>query len=75
MTKYEEFYSSKVFLKGSGTQRTADCPFCGHKNDLSINIETGQCKCFYCDFEGDAFDFLKKLAGIDFRQAKKELMK
>ncbi|MBA7470287.1 DNA primase [subsurface metagenome] len=75
MTKYERFYSSKVSLKGSGTQRTTDCPFCEHKNDLSINIETGQCKCFQCDFEGDAFDFLQKLEKEDFTQAKEELMK
>jgi len=74
MTKYEQFYRSKVSLKGSGTQRTADCPFCEHKNDLSINIETGQCKCFQCDFEGDAFDFLQKLEKKDFTQAKEELM-
>lgn len=75
MSKYEGFYSSKISLKGSETQRTADCPFCRHKNDLSINIETGQCKCFQCDFEGDAFDFLQKLEGIAFKQAKKDLMK
>lgn len=75
MTKYEEFYGSKVLLKGSGKQRTTNCPFCGHKNDLSINIETGQCKCFQCDFEGDTFDFLERLEGIEFKEVKKELMK
>lgn len=77
MTKYEQFYSGKTSpsLRGSGTQRTADCPFYGHRNDLSVNIETGQCKCFYCEFEGDAFDFLQKLEGIEFKKAKKELMK
>lgn len=75
MTKYEEFYSSKVSLKGSGTQWTAICPFCGHKNDLSINIETGQCRCFYCDFKGDTFDFLQELEGTEFKEVKKELMK
>ncbi len=75
MSKYEEFYGSKVLLKGSGTQRTANCPFCEHKNDLSVNIETGQCKCFQCDFEGDAFDFLERIEGIEFKEVKRELMK
>ncbi len=75
MTKYEEFYGGTVLLKGSGTQRTTNCPFCEHKNDLSINIETGQCKCFQCDFEGDTFDFLKRLEGIEFKEVKRELMK
>ncbi len=75
MTKYEGFYGSRISLKGSGPQRTADCPFCRHKNDLSINIQTGQSKCFQCDFEGDAFDFLQTLEGIEFKQAKKDLMK
>lgn len=75
MTKYEEFYGSKILLKGSGTQRTTNCPFCRHKNDLSINIETGQCKCFQCDFEGDTFDFLERIEGIEFKEVKKELMK
>lgn len=75
MTRYEEFYSSKISLKGSGTQRTANCPFCRHKNDLSINVETGQCKCFQCDFKGDAFSFLQELENKNFAQAKEELMK
>jgi len=75
MPKYEQFYRSKVSLNGLGTQRTTNCPFCGHNNDLSINIETGQCKCFQCEFEGDAFDFLQRLERIEFKQARKELMK
>ncbi len=75
MTKYEGFYNSKILLEGSGAQRTANCPFCDRKNDLSVNIRTGQCKCFYCDFQGDAFDFLQKLEKKDFTQAKEELMK
>ncbi len=75
MTKYEEFYGSKVLLNGSGTQRITNCPFCEHKNDLSVNIETGQCKCFVCGFEGDTFDFLGRIEGIEFKEVKKKLMK
>jgi len=75
---YEDFYRSHLpDLKGNGRQRTAKCPFCQHKDDLSINIDTGQCKCFYgeCLFEGDAFSFLMKLRNLTFPEAKEELDK
>lgn len=74
--RYEEFYRTYFpSLTGNVKQKTATCPFCGHKNDFSINTETGQCKCFYggCGFEGDAFDFLMKSKNLTFSEAKKEL--
>lgn len=76
MPDYEGFYRSRLLeLKGSGNQRTARCPFCKHKNDFSVNIETGQCKCFRCRFEGDAFSFLQELEGVGFKEAKGKLAK
>jgi len=75
---YENFYFSRLpNLKGNGKQRRGTCPFCGHKEDFSVNIETGQFKCFYagCGEEGDAFDFLIKLDNLSFSQAKEKLAK
>lgn len=73
---YESFYKTYLpDLKGSKKQKRATCPFCGHKNDFSINLETGQCKCFYggCLFKGDAFNFLRQLKNLSFSEAKAEL--
>lgn len=81
MADYENFYRSKLEdysitdIKGSEIQRRSTCPFCGHKEDFSFRIDTGQCKCFQCGFEGDAFKFLQKLEGKSFKEAKKELSK
>ncbi len=75
---YENFYRNYLpSPKGNGEQRRASCPFCGHKDDFSVNIETGQFKCFYagCGEEGDAFDFLMKLESLSFPQVKEELVK
>lgn len=73
---YEEFY--RVYLpdlKGSGVQKRTVCPFCRHRDDLSINMATGQCKCFYggCGFEGDVFDLLMKKENLTFSEAARKL--
>ena len=79
MADYENFYRDKLAkysisdIKGSEVQKRATCPFCGHKEDFSFRIDTGQCKCFQCGFEGDAFDFLEKLEKKSFKDAKEEL--
>lgn len=75
---YQDFYLSRLpNLRGTGEQRRGSCPFCEHKEDFSVNIETGQFKCFYsgCGVEGDTFDFLMKLENLSFPQAKEELAK
>jgi len=62
--RYYEFYKSLLpDLHGGQSQKIANCPFCEHKNDLSVNIPTGQCKCHNanCNFEGNAVSFYKKL--------------
>ena len=78
MKSYESFYQTYLpNLKGSEKQKRTTCPFCEHKEDFSVNIETGQFKCFYagCGEEGDAFDFLMRLKSLSFSQAKEELAK
>lgn len=75
---YEDFYRTYLpNLKGNGEQRRASCPFCGHKDDFSVNIETGQFKCFSsgCAVKGDAFELLMELKSLSFLQAKEELAK
>jgi len=81
MADYEGFFINKLSdyfvtdIKGSGIQKRATCPFCGHKEDFSFRTDTGQCKCFQCGFEGDAFKFLKELEKKSFKEAKEELSK
>lgn len=36
------------------------CPFCGREDKFSVDIRTGQWKCFVCDTTGNAFTFLQK---------------
>ncbi len=79
MSDYEGFYRTKLknVKKGSGKNRSADCPFCGHKRDFSFRIDNGVGQCFReeCGFKGDVFEFLETLEGIGFTDAKKELEK
>ncbi|MCK4417782.1 MAG: toprim domain-containing protein, partial [Candidatus Latescibacteria bacterium] len=74
---FREFYTH--YLKGlhsGGANRQVKCPFHEDKNpSFSVNLETGQCKCFGCGFEGDAFSFYEKLRGVGFKEAKRELAK
>ncbi len=75
---YKNFYLFHLIdLKGSGEQKRGVCPFCKHPEDFSVNVETGQFKCFYsgCAVEGDVFDFLMKLKNLTFPEAKKKLEK
>lgn len=52
-------------------QALADCPFCGRENKFSVNIETGQWRCFVCaegteKGGGNALIFLRKLHGLSW---------
>lgn len=63
MTDYSKFYNTYLSspLKGTGNNRTTDCPFCESENKLSINIRTskGQCLHAQCGKKINHLTFLK----------------
>lgn len=66
------FYSSElpsIKWNGSGMGQ-ALCPFHeDHKPSLSVNLRTGQFRCFGCNKAGSVFDFYMARRGVDFRTA------
>ncbi len=61
-------------LKPNGQQATGLCPFHeDHAASFSVSLKTGLYKCFACDAKGDVFDFYKRVKGVDFQTALKEL--
>lgn len=65
-------------LHGAGANRSAHCPFSGHKagdrnESLSVNIETGQWKCHGCGRSGNLISMYAELSGVDNREAYKQL--
>jgi hypothetical protein len=63
--KYAIFYSKHVkgfSLGKSRTRAKALCPFHDdHNPSLSINMKTGQWKCWACEAKGDLMEFCKRL--------------
>ena len=61
-------------LKKLGKEYRGPCPFHADKNpSLSINEEKGLFYCFGCQQSGDAFDFIMRVEGVGFRDAKRQL--
>ncbi len=62
-------------LKVSSKWAMTLCPFHDdHKPSLSVNVETGAYRCFACQENGgDIIDFHRRLYGVDFVTAAKEL--
>ena len=63
------FHGLELHYRDNDTQALADCPFCGRENKFSINIESGQYRCFVCSEGtdkggGNALVFLRKLHEI-----------
>lgn len=73
---YFQFYTPHVksLSKKSDEQAVGLCPFHKDKNpSFSINIRTGQYKCFACQKEGNVFTFLKEYNNLTKQQALKHL--
>jgi len=77
---YEREYSkylNNAKVKGNSIQ--ANCPF--HKNgnekkpSFSVDIKTGQYKCFACGEEGNYINFISKIKNIGTKDAAKEIYK
>lgn len=70
------FYAVRHALKlrGSGTWRSALCPFHGDtRPSLRVNVETGAYWCPVCGAKGDILCFHMTMLGIDFRAAIEDL--
>lgn len=70
------FYAVRHALKlrGSGTWRSALCPFHGDtRPSLRVNIESGAFWCPACGAKGDLLRFHMAMLGLDFRAAIEDL--
>lgn len=59
---YINFYKSYLTgkLKGTGKNRTLNCPFCEKADHFSFDIISGQAKCLVCDESCNHYSFLTK---------------
>lgn len=63
-----------VKLKRAGKSHTGLCPFHKEKSpSFHVSVERGTYHCFGCGEGGDAFSFIEKVEGVDFRGALKIL--
>jgi|Deesub1362A_J573_1020465.scaffolds.fasta_scaffold00319_16 5S rRNA maturation endonuclease (ribonuclease M5)/archaellum biogenesis ATPase FlaH len=74
----QAYYASELpSLKVNGSGRgQALCPFHNDtKPSLSVNLHTGQFRCFGCNKHGSIFDFHMAKYGVNFKEAKEVLAK
>jgi 5S rRNA maturation endonuclease (ribonuclease M5) len=75
--EYSSFYRSFIPTlreHGGNKEATGLCPFHDdHNPSFSVNVETGLWKCFAGCGQGDVIAFYKKLNGVDFKIALKDL--
>src|SRR5690348_13329079 len=65
-----EVIGHRVELRRRGREYVGACPFHADKNpSLYVNGEKGVFLCRACQEHGDVFDFIRKLDGLNFRQA------
>lgn len=60
------FHGCDVSYIAGQEEAVGTCPFCGREGKFSVNVETGQWRCFVCSGDqesggGGAYDFLEKL--------------
>lgn len=70
----EEVVKLYVKLNRAGKSLTGLCPF--HKEKTSsfhVSAERGTYHCFGCGEGGDAFSFIQKIEGVDFKTALRQL--
>lgn len=73
-TNIVDIVGASVTLRRAGRNYVGRCPF--HKErtpSFHVSPERGTFKCFGCGEGGDAFTFLEKIDGIDFKTALKQL--
>ena len=69
-----DLVSQRVRLKRSGKNYSGLCPFHDDKTpSFHVSPTTGRYKCFACGESGDAFTWVMKTQGLDFREALKQL--
>lgn len=61
----------------TGDEALAECPFCGKENKFSINIHTGEWRCFTCQTGtakggGNIFIFLRELHELSKKTTKRQ---
>lgn len=71
-----DLISEYVKLVPAGTNFRALCPFHNEKTpSMMISPDKQIFKCFGCGAGGDIFEFLMKIEGVEFPEAKKDLAK
>ena len=71
---YRHFFENVIGvqkIRWSGNQGIGRCPLPNHEDrnqSFSMNESTGQCKCFGCDFKGNAYTLAKTLNKDNPRQ-------
>ena len=69
-----EVIGRRVGLRKSGTSFTASCPFHADRTpSFRVYPDSKRFKCFGCGVRGDAFEFLQRFEGKDFRTVVLEL--
>lgn len=75
-TEYSKYLKN---IKEKGNSLQANCPF--HKNgnekkpSFSVDLKTGQYKCFACNEEGNYIKFISQIKNIGTKDAAKEIYK
>jgi hypothetical protein len=52
----------------SSKEAVGDCPHCGRESKFSVNIKTGQFKCFVCNELGNSYVFIRKLHEMSLKE-------
>ncbi len=69
-----EVISERVELRKAGKENLGLCPFHADKTpSFSVNADKGVFHCFGCGASGDVFDFIMRLDGLTFPEARKSL--
>lgn len=69
-----EVIGRRLELRRSGTSFTANCPFHPDKTpSFRVYPDSRRFKCFGCGARGDAFEFLQRFEGKDFKTVVREL--
>ena len=70
------FQRCGVVLLGSGSKRTARCPFHeDHRPSLSVNLDEKVYYCHACGHAGDLIDFVAECEDCSFREAAEHIAK
>jgi DNA primase len=69
-----EIIGRRLELRKTGTSFSASCPFHADRTpSFRVYPDSKRFKCFGCGARGDAFEFVRRFDGTDFRTAVREL--